>query len=219
MFTGIIEELGRIAGIKKGARSAVLRVDSTVVVSDVKLGDSISVNGVCLTVVDFTKTFFSAEVMAETLRRSNLGGLKTGGKVNLERALRPTDRLGGHFVSGHIDGVGAIKSIVKEDIADVFTISAPASVLKYVIEKGSIAIDGISLTVVDLTEDAFRVSLIPHTSANTTLGFKKAGDTVNLESDLIAKYIERLLKKDSSGPEGDGGGGIDQGFLARHGFF
>src|SRR5512141_1339695 len=170
MFTGIVEELGSIAGIKKGAKSAVLRVDSTVVVGDVKLGDSISVNGVCLTVVGFTKGSFSAEVMAETLRRSNLGGLKSGGKVNLERALRPTDRLGGHFVSGHIDGVGTIKSIVKEDIADVFTIAAPAAVLKYVIEKGSIAVDGISLTVVDLTEESFRVSLIPHTSANTTLG-------------------------------------------------
>lgn len=217
MFTGIVEELGSIAGIKKGARSAVLRVDSTVVVGDVKIGDSISVNGVCLTVVGFTKTSFSAEVMAETLRRSNLGILKAGGKVNLERALRPTDRLGGHFVSGHIDGVGTIKSVMKEDIADVFTIAAPPTVLKYVIEKGSIAVDGISLTVVDHTEDAFRVSLIPHTSANTTLGFKKAGDTLNLESDLIAKYIERLLKKGSSGPEG--GGGIDQGFLARHGFF
>lgn len=217
MFTGIVEELGSIAGIKKGARSAVLRVDSTVVVADVKLGDSISVNGVCLTVVGFTKTSFSAEVMAETLRRSNLGGLKAGSKVNLERALRPTDRMGGHFVSGHIDGVGTIKSIVKEDIADVFTIAAPSTVLKYVIEKGSIAVDGISLTVVDLTDDSFRASLIPHTSANTTLGFKKAGDTVNLESDLIAKYIERLLKKDTASPEG--GGGIDQGFLARHGFF
>jgi len=217
MFTGIVEELGSIAGIKKGARSAVLRVDSTVVIGDVKLGDSISVNGVCLTVVGFTKSSFSAEVMAETLRRSNLGGLKSGGKVNLERALRPTDRLGGHFVSGHIDGVGTIKSVVKEDIADVFTIFAPVSVMKYVIEKGSIAVDGISLTVVDLTEDAFRVSLIPHTSANTTLGFKKAGDTVNLESDLIAKYIERLLKKNTEG--GKDGGGIDQGFLARHGFF
>ena len=217
MFTGIIEELGKIAGIKKGTKSAVLGVDSAIVVGDVKLGDSISVNGVCLTVVGFTKSSFSAEVMAETLRRSNLGGLKAGGKVNLERALRPTDRMGGHFVSGHIDGVGTIKSVVKEDIADVFTIAAPPEVLKYVIEKGSIAVDGISLTVVDMTEDAFRVSLIPHTSANTTLGFKKAGDTVNLESDLIAKYIERLLKKSSPGP--DGGGGIDQGFLARHGFF
>jgi len=210
LFTGIIEELGSVKSVSKGAKSAVLTVQASLVTSDVKVGDSICVNGVCLTVVEFSKGGFKAEVMAETLRMSDLGELKSGGRVNLERALSPSGRLGGHIVSGHIDGVGKIKSSIKEDIAQVFYIEAPADVLRYVIKKGSIAVDGISLTVVDLDETGFRVSIIPHTMAQTTLGFKKPGDRVNLESDLIAKYVERLLP--------GGRRGVDKGFLAEHGY-
>lgn len=216
MFTGIVEELGSVAAVEKGAKSAVLRIDASKVLDDVKLGDSICVNGVCLTVVDFTSSKFSADVMAETLRRSNLGELKPGAKVNLERALKVSDRLGGHIVSGHIDGVGTIRSIVKEDIANVFTVSAPPEVMRYIIKKGSIAIDGISLTVVDLAEDSFRVSIIPHTALQTTLGFKKEGAKVNLESDVIAKYVERLFP--GGREEGGAKPGLTAGFLAEHGF-
>jgi len=212
MFTGIIEELGSLKGISMGGKSARLSVGAGTVTEDVKLGDSIAVNGVCLTVVEFDTSGFSADVMAETLRRTNLGELKPGDRVNLERALRPSDRLGGHIVSGHIDGVGAIESVVKEDIANVFTVSGPSEVMRYVIEKGSIAIDGISLTVVDHTEKNFRVSIIPHTAAQTTLGVKKPGDKVNLEADVLAKYVERLL------PGGKGKPDITKGYLTEHGF-
>jgi len=215
VFTGIIEELGTVTSIKKGAKSAVLTVKAGIVTSDVKLGDSICVNGVCLTVVEFSKSGFAAEVMAETLRMSNLGELKSGSRVNLERALSLSDRLGGHIVSGHVDGVGVIKSVVKEDIAQVFTVEAPPEVMRYIINKGSISVDGISLTVVDYDEKGFRVSIIPHTMAQATLGIKKEGDRVNLESDLIAKYVERLF------PGGGGGGSeskLNKGFLAEHGF-
>ncbi|HEX9861466.1 MAG TPA: riboflavin synthase [Nitrospirota bacterium] len=217
MFTGIVEELGTVRSVSKGAKSAVLKITASTVVSDVKQGDSICVNGVCLTVAGFTGAGFSADVMAETLRRSNLGELGAGDRVNLERALRLSDRLGGHIVSGHIDGVGSIRSIVNEDIANVFTVDAPADVMRYIINKGSIAIDGISLTVVDHTEDAFRVSIIPHTAAQTTLGFKKAGSKVNLEPDVIAKYVERLFPG-GGGPGGQGKPGMTMGFLAEHGF-
>jgi len=217
MFTGIIEELGTVKTVKKGAKSATLQVQASVVVSDVKAGDSICVNGVCLTVVEFSGSSFKAEVMAETLRMSNLGELKPGCRVNLERALRLSDRMGGHMVSGHIDGVGVIKGVVKEDIAQVFTLDAPEHVLRYIIKKGSIAIDGISLTVVDFDDKGFRVSIIPHTAAQTTLGIKKPGDQVNLESDLVAKYIERLFPG-MGGEGGKGKGKLSKGFLAEHGF-
>ncbi len=212
MFTGIVEELGTVKTVTKGANSAVLTIAAATVIEDVNTGDSICVNGVCLTVVGFTSSGFSADVMAETLLRSNLGELKPGDRVNLERALKPSSRLGGHIVSGHIDAVGNIRSVRREDIAAVFTIAAPESVLRYVIEKGSIAIDGISLTVVDFSEDSFRVSIIPHTAANTTLGFKREGAKVNLEADMIAKYVERLF------PGAKGKPGMTKGFLAEHGF-
>ncbi len=211
MFTGIIEELGTVRAVKKGPKSAVLRVGAPVVTQDVQAGDSIAVNGVCLTVVEFSRGGFTAEVMAETLRATGLGGLKSGDRVNLERALRPSDRMGGHMVSGHVDGVGKVMGVAKEDIAYVFTIGAPESVLSYVIKKGSIAVDGISLTVVDMDEKGFRVSIIPHTMARTTLGVKKPGDSVNLEADMIARYIERLL------PGGRAGGRLTKGFLEGHG--
>ena len=214
MFTGIIEELGTVKSVRPGADSAVVQVEARVVTEGLKTGDSVAVNGVCLTVVSFTKTDFSAEVMAETLRKSGLGELKAGDRVNLERALRLTDRLGGHMVSGHIDGVGVVESVVKEDIARVFKVRAPAEVLRYVIKKGSIAVDGISLTVSDLTDDSFSVSIIPHTAAMTTLGYRNPGDKVNLEPDMIVKYVERLL----SGGESKAPGGLSKSFLAEHGF-
>jgi riboflavin synthase len=220
MFTGIIEELGTVKELKKGAASATLKVQASKVAADLGKGDSISVNGVCLTVVEFSKAGFTAEAMAETLRATNLGGLRPGDRVNLERALSPSGRLGGHIVSGHVDGVGAIKSVVREDIAQVFTVEAPEAVMRYIIKKGSIAVDGISLTVVDFEEGSFSVSIIPHTAKETTLGIKKTGDRVNLEPDLIAKYVERLFPGGKGGPGkgGSGGGGIGKGFLAEHGF-
>lgn len=230
MFTGIIEELGQLKGIRGGSKSALLEIKAREVLQDVKLGDSIAVNGVCLTVTGFSKDWFTADVMAETLSKTNLDSLRPGDKVNLERALRLSDRLGGHLVSGHIDGVGTIIGQQVVDIAVVTEIAAPPQVLKYVVPKGSAAIDGISLTVVELTKVGFTVSLIPHTAKLTTLGFKKIGDRVNLEGDIIGKYIERLLQfeqpvnhqsiETGAGAEGvrPSAGGINLDFLTRHGF-
>lgn len=217
MFTGIVEELGRFKKIQKGADSARLTIEGAVVPEDVKLGDSIAVNGICLTVTEFNDRFFAVDVMAETLRKTNLEELKPGDRVNLERALRVGDRLGGHIVSGHIDGVGQITGQRREDIALLTEITAPAEVMRYVIKKGSVAIDGISLTVVDRTENNFQVSLIPHTAKMTTLGYKKVGDRVNLESDIIGKYVERLMGL--SPPEESGKtASLTMDYLAEKGF-
>jgi riboflavin synthase len=213
MFTGIIEELGRLVRTDRGVESARLYIEARTVLEDVRLGDSIAVNGVCLTVAEFGTGRFVADVMAETLRRTNLGELRPGDRVNLERALRLGERLGGHLVSGHVDGVGTIVGRDARGIAQVFRIRAPETVLRYVIEKGSVAVDGISLTVVDLDAESFRVSIIPHTAAMTTLGFKQVGDRVNLEADMIAKYVERML-----GAHRETNSRLDVGFLARHGF-
>ncbi|MEW5953698.1 MAG: riboflavin synthase [Bacillota bacterium] len=216
MFTGIVEELGTINSLRRGADSAALKISARTVLENLKLGDSIAVNGVCLTVTSFNERGFSADVMAETLAKTNLGNLCPGDRVNLERALALGDRLGGHLVSGHIDGVGSITGKARHDIASVVTIAAPPGVMHYIINKGSVAIDGISLTVVDYGEDSFRVSLIPHTASATTLGFKQVGDSVNLEGDMIGKYIEKWFtareNKESRGR------GISAEFLARHGF-
>lgn len=216
MFTGIVEELGRLKKMQKGADSARLTIEGAVVLEDVKLGDSIAVNGICLTVTEFNDRFFSVDVMAETLRKTNLEELRPGDPVNLERALRVGDRLGGHIVSGHIDGVGHIAAQRREDIAVVTEISAPAEVMRYIIKKGSVAVDGISLTVVDRTENTFSVSLIPHTAKMTTLGYKKVGDRVNLESDIIGKYVEQMmgLGPEKSGPKR----GLTMEYLADKGF-
>ncbi len=215
MFTGIVEELGVIKSVRRGADSASLMIDAARVIEGSRVGDSIMVNGVCLTSVYFGERNFTADVMAETLDKSNLGNLKTGDRVNLERALRLGDRLGGHIVSGHIDGVGTIVRREKHDIATLVSIKAPEAVMRYIIKKGSVAIDGISLTVVDFAADSFQVSLIPHTARETTLGFKKNGDTVNLEGDIIGKYIERMMNFQGS-KENDSG--LNMGFLAEHGF-
>ena len=219
MFTGLIEELGLVRAVARGADSARLSIEAREVLKGIKLGDSIAVNGVCLTVVEFSRGLFAADVMAETLARSNLGRLKPGDRVNLERALALGDRLGGHLVSGHIDGVGTILGREKHDIATIVTITAPAAVIRYVVKKGSISVDGASLTVVDYDASSFRVSLIPHTAHKTTLGYKNTGERVNLEADLVGKYIERLMGHAvPSGQDGDKAGGITFEYLAEKGF-
>ena len=194
MFTGIVEETGSIKNIKRGAASAELSIEASKVLEDVALGDSIAVNGVCLTVTDFSGSMFTADVMHETLDRSSLGALRPGSPVNLERAMKADGRFGGHIVSGHIDGTGHISNISRDDNAIWYTIDTSGDILRYIVEKGSIAIDGISLTVASVDESSFKVSIIPHTAANTILAVKKAGDVVNLENDIIGKYVEKLMR-------------------------
>ena len=193
MFTGIVEELGKIKKIEHGSQSIVLTIEAKKVLEDVKLGDSIAVNGVCLTVTNFREQEFTVDVMPETMRNSSLADLKVGQVANLERALQVNDRLGGHLVSGHIDGVGIIKGKKREDNATIVTIEPPEGLLKYIIHKGSITIDGVSLTVASLDNNSFDISLIPHTSQITILGNKDIGDKVNLEADMIGKYVERMM--------------------------
>ncbi len=221
MFTGIVEEIGTVVSISKGVQSSKLTLQGDVIFEDMHIGDSIAVNGVCLTVTTKTSNTFTVDVMAETLRRSSLGNLTNGSKVNMERAMAANGRFGGHIVSGHIDGTGEIESFVKEDNAVWVTIKTPAKILKYIIEKGSITIDGISLTVAYVDNHCFKVSLIPHTAANTTLLSKKPGDIVNLENDIVGKYIDKLLHfKDDSEEEqrGKKESGISMDFLAQNGF-
>lgn len=193
MFTGIVEELGQVVAIEHGAESAVLWIDGPVVSSDATHGGSIAVNGVCLTVVDHREGTLSFDVMAETLSRSSLGALDVGDPVNLERAMAATDRLGGHIVQGHVDATAELLQRVPGDRWEVVRFSLPAGVARYVVEKGSITVDGVSLTVSALGPDYFEVSLIPTTLALTTLGHQQVGEMVNLEVDVIAKYVERLL--------------------------
>ncbi len=216
MFTGIVEEVGRIKAIAKGTHSSVLTIEGKVIFEDMHIGDSICVNGVCLTVTDFSGVTFTADVMHETLNRSSLGQLSAGSPVNLERAMSAEGRFGGHIVSGHIDGTGTIGKIRRDDNAIWYTVNAGEGIMKYVVEKGSIAIDGISLTVATVTDTAFQVSVIPHTAAETILGQKATGDMVNLENDIIGKYVEKLMQygKQQSEPESR----ITMDFLAKAGF-
>ncbi len=216
MFTGIVEELGKVKTIARGAKSVRLTIGAKEILGDVKLGDSIAVNGTCLTVVEYSDTSFTADVMPETMDRSSLAGLHSGDTVNLERALRVGDRLGGHIVSGHIDGVGIIRAKEQDDNAVVARIEAPTAVMRYVVVKGSIAVDGISLTVIDLGPDWFTVSMIPHTAAITTLGIKKTGEPVNLETDVLGKYVERLMGLSGEIPAPQKR--LTNAFLAEHGF-
>lgn len=211
MFTGIIEEVGTIRSVRMGAKSCILTVAASTVLTDVHMGDSIAVNGTCLTVCGFDAGTFSADVMPETMRRTNLGLLVPGSAVNLERAMAANGRFGGHIVSGHIDGTGKVLSMKREDNAVWVRISADTALLRYIVEKGSIAIDGISLTVAKTGHTDFSVSIIPHTAAETTLLQKKPGDLLNLECDIIGKYVEKLCGKANSG-------GITMEFLAQHGF-
>lgn len=218
MFTGIIEELGVIQEIKKSSKSSKLLIKANKVLENTNVGDSICTNGVCLTVTDLKANSFEADVMAETLRRSNLGDLTVGSKVNLERALTLESRLGGHIVSGHIDGVGEIISLVKEDNATWVTVKAKSDILRYVVLKGSITIDGISLTVAYVDENVFKVSIIPHTAQETTLLNKSIGETVNLECYVISKYVEKLMGLTTK-EENKKNTLLTEDFLKENGFF
>ncbi len=215
MFTGLIIELGEIAALDRRAHNARLAIKSHKILKDIVLGDSIAINGVCLTVTSVKGDVSSFDVSDETLKSTNLGELKNGDKVNLEPSLRPDSKMGGHFVSGHVDGIGRIRSRRTEGNAERIEIEAPANILKYLVQKGSVSVDGISLTVVDVLSDAFSLVIIPHTSSLTTIGFKKVGDTVNLEPDILAKYVEKFLYK--VGPEETvtGDGSSDYRFLSK----
>ncbi len=212
MFTGIIQGFGTVRGLAKKGPEGRLEVDSALDLSDIKTGDSIAVNGACLTVTTREGNRFSADVSAETLERTTLKGLRTGVRVNLEKALRLTDFLGGHLVLGHVDAVGRIVEKTDRGTSIVFGFEIPRELGRYVVEKGSVAVDGISLTVNRCENNRFYVNVIPHTAGQTTLGFRKVADAVNIETDILGKYIEKLL------PGGKGGRGIDLAFLAEHGF-
>ncbi|MEU6979963.1 MULTISPECIES: riboflavin synthase [unclassified Streptomyces] len=193
MFTGIVEELGEVVAVEQLPDASRFRLRGPLVTEDAKHGDSIAVNGVCLTVVEHGDGEFTADVMAETLKRSSLGALEIGSRVNLERPMAVGDRLGGHIVQGHVDGTGTVLERTPSEHWELVKVGLPAHLSRYVVEKGSITVDGVSLTVVDAAADYFTISLIPTTLALTTLGIKQPGDPVNLEVDVIAKYVERLL--------------------------
>lgn len=209
MFTGIVEEIGTVVSITHGTHECKYMIGASKILEDIHIGDSIAVNGLCLTVTNFDKKSFSADVMNESLRRSNLGDLRYGMKVNLERAMPANGRFGGHIVSGHIDGTGIIRSYEREANAVWVTVSADEMLMRYIIMKGSVALDGVSLTVARLYKDAFSVSLIPHTGEETTLLNKRVGDKINIECDVIGKYVEKLCGKKS---------GLTVDFLKENGF-
>lgn len=215
MFTGLVAELGTVQRLDRQGESYHLTVSAVKVMQNLKIGDSVAVNGACLTVVDMHDSVFTADVMPETVRLTNIGSLHAGDKVNLERTLRLCDGLDGHIVSGHVEGLGTIISRHPEGIANVVEIAAEARLLRYILPKGSIAIDGISLTVTAVTESSFSVAIIPHTAQETTLGFKGVGDKVNLETDIIGKYVERLL---NTGAYGKSEKQLDKNILLENGF-
>ena len=214
MFTGIVEEVGKVTGVIGGSCGSIT-VQAYKILEDMNIGDSIAVNGVCLTVTRFDKNSFTADVMAETMRMTNLGKLSFGDIVNLERAMSANGRFGGHIVSGHIDGVGIIKEIKPEGNAMWLTVSADKDILRYIIQKGSITIDGVSLTVAYIDDYCFKVSIIPHTGEETILLKKKVGDMVNLENDIISKYVEKLMVQGDSEKKKSN---IDMDFLSKCGF-
>lgn len=216
MFTGIIEEIGHVQRIARGGKAIALTVRAEKVLEELALGDSIAVNGTCLTVTRRTDAAFTADVAPETMRRTAFAQLQEGDPVNLERALTLRTRLGGHFVSGHVDGVGTITKEEREENAVLLTVRIPSALGRYTIEKGSVAVDGVSLTVAAYGKDWFTVSLIPHTAALTTLLGKAIGASVNIETDLIGKYVERMLQGAEQQPTGKGALTLD--FLREHGF-
>ena len=216
MFTGIVEEIGTIDSVRKGTHSAVLGIRCRKVLEGTKIGDSIAVNGVCLTVTGINNNGYTADVMAETLERSSLGSLGKNSRVNLERAMAADGRFGGHMVAGHIDGTGKVKQIKRDETAVWYTIEAEVAVLRYVVEKGSIAIDGISLTVARVSERDFSVSVIPHTQGETNLTDRKIGDIVNLECDVIGKYVEKLCMTGKEPTEVESK--LSETFLLENGF-
>jgi riboflavin synthase len=209
MFTGIITALGSIRRVTRKGADALLDVDASMPLEDIRIGDSIAINGACLTVTQKAEGHFTADVSAETLSRTNIGALKAGDRVNLEKALRLNDFVGGHLVLGHVDGQGKIQEKTGRANSIIFGIEMPEGLVRYIVEKGSIAVDGVSLTVNRCEKNRFYVNMIPHTAQVTTLGFKKVGDIVNIETDIIGKYVERFLQPRK---------GIDMGFLAEHGF-
>lgn len=215
MFTGLVAELGTVQRLDRQGESYHLTVSAVKVMQNLKIGDSVAVNGACLTVVDMHDSVFTADVMPETVRLTNIGSLHAGDKVNLERTLRLCDGLDGHIVSGHVEGLGTIISRRPEGIANVVEIAAEARLLRYILPKGSIAIDGISLTVTAVADSSFSVAIIPHTAKETTLGFKGVGDKVNLETDIIGKYVERLL---NTGAYGKSEKQLDKNILLENGF-
>lgn len=223
MFTGLIEDLGRVEHISRGSRSFKLKVGTSLPHAEINLGDSIAVNGVCLTVVHHAPGFFEADVSPETVQSSNFSALKVGTRVNLERALRLDARLGGHMVSGHIDTVGTVTARTQDDIAVRFSVEIPPQHMRYVVTKGSIAIDGISLTVNQVTATTFSVAIIPHSLAKTTLQHYGVGSRVNIETDLLGRYVEKLLGYRSEGDIDGDAQHNDQGLslekLAQNGFF
>lgn len=221
MFTGLIEEIGRMKHIATQGQSMILTIEATRIIKDIAVGDSIAVNGVCLTVIAFASSSFTLDVTPETFRKTNLKLLRSGSRVNLERAMPANGRFGGHIVQGHVDCVGTITSRYAEENAVVFRIQAAEPViLKYIIKHGSITVDGISLTIVRVSDRQFQVSIIPHTLAQTVLQDKQAGDTVNIECDLLGKYVEHLLmnKDRNSEQPNNKSGNITEGFLTQHGF-
>lgn len=215
MFTGIVEEIGTIQEIRQGQHSAILKIQAAKVLEDTKVGDSIAVNGVCLTVTSLSKGCFLADVMHETLNRSSLAQMKSGSCVNLERAMAADGRFGGHIVAGHVDGIGKILSTKRDDTAVWYTIEAEPAVLRYIVEKGSVTVDGISLTVAQVWNDRFSVSVILHTQAQTILKERGKGDIVNLETDIIGKYVEKLMQP---AEEIHRQSGITKEFLLKYGF-
>lgn len=217
MFTGIIEEIGSVANIQHTGESFVLTIDASKVLTDVNLGDSIAVNGVCLTVTSFSKNRFTVDVMPETVKATSLKTVKRGSKVNLERAMAAGGRFGGHFVAGHVDGVGVIKGKKQFENAVYYEIEADPELLKYIILKGSVAVDGTSLTVFGVSEDSFTLSLIPHTLSETVLGFKGTGDIVNIECDMIGKYVGHFLNNQAAAAS-KRGNNITAQFLEENGF-
>ena len=216
MFTGIIEQTGKIKSFRKRGNQAKIAIEFHASTSNLTLGESIAVNGVCLTVVKSVNGYFAADISEETLDRTNLGELKPTDEVNLERSLKISERLGGHFVSGHIDGVGNISKKIKKGEDVLLTIKAPEKIMKYVVEKGSIAVDGISLTVASCDEKSFTISIIPHTEVCTNLKWKKSGDIVNLENDMIGKYVEKFVNLKNRNNEGKSK--LSKEFLTAHGF-
>jgi riboflavin synthase len=218
MFTGIIEKMGVVRGMIRKGEDARLEVETGLDMKDVRVGDSISVNGACLTVVTMTSRGFTADVSAETLSRTNLGILKAGDRLNLEKSLRLNDFLGGHMVLGHVDALGKIFEKKAKENSIVFGVEVDERLVRYIVEKGSVAIDGISLTVNECKKNRFYVNIIPHTVRETTLGFKKAGDAVNIETDILGKYVEKLLQHDQGRETGGPRKGLDLKFLAEQGY-
>ena len=214
MFTGLVEEVGTLKSVKRGGGSCVLTVECSRVLEGSRVGDSIAVNGVCLTVTSMGGTYFTADAMPETLDRSSLGRLPSGSPVNLERAMPADGRFGGHIVSGHIDGMGTVMSITPDENAVWYRIGAEPKLLRYIVEKGSITVDGISLTVAATDGESFSVSIIPHTQKETALRSLRRGSAVNLETDIIGKYVEKLMQPEPESKQG----GLTEDFLRENGF-